>query len=497
MKTIIHIAAEAEPKELHGVLDAEEIFGVHLAVAIEEAADEDEAKSAVDRFLAELPVGSFHLYEVDAAGGPATHIAELSRLYASPTAANLSLDRPRTMEWLHSAKMAFWRLAEGRDDPPTEEELLAFPFYEAPVESDTDMRNARAVDLLRATAKWPAPLAQDIGLTVPLRSDDARQNPGQSHVIVFLSEALDHTSVAVNAEPFAVNEPAVLSVLHDGSKAYGISAGIVPVHASAGALLEDTGRFITPEDNDTLARLVSRIEERSPSLLVASTMLDDIALNETVLKELAGLADEQTLQDDVALSIDVLHWIMQAGFVTLFDVPLVALTAFEPAQDKRAPARQKSAVLQRLSRIIAGYYETDAALADPVDEVALYRLLHDGLRQQLAGLLTPDALWKSLSPLLPEGTRRNLIDAAMSATPTGGVTLWKNWREDLTLFTNNSPKCRCFWKANPERRPGFLSAASAPIWMKTPVSSTWISRQREFRWSRTKHLQSSSVASGR
>lgn len=434
MKTIIHIAAEAEPKELHGALEAEEIFGVHLAAAIEEATDEDEAKSAVDSFLAELPAGSFHLYQVDAAGGRATHIAELSRLYAFPTAANLSLDRPRTMEWLHSAKVAFWRLAEGRNDQPTEEELLAFPFYAAPVASDTDMRNARAVDLLRATAKWPAPLAQDIGLTVPLRSDDARQNPGQSHVIVFLSEALDQNSATVNAAPFAPDEPVVLSVIQDGSEAYGISAGIVPVHTSAGALLEDTGRFITPADNDTLARLVSRIEERSPSLLVASTMLDDIALNETVLKELASLADDQTLPDDTALPADVLHWLMQAGFVTLFDVPLVALTAFEPAQDKSAPARQKSAVLQRLSRIIAGYYETDPVLAHPVDEVALYRLLHDGLRQHLADLPTPDALWKSLSPLLPIETRRNLIDAAMSATPTGGVTPWKKWREDLTLF---------------------------------------------------------------
>ncbi|MDA7963929.1 hypothetical protein [Ruegeria sp.] len=434
MSAIIHIAAEAEPTELHGHDDALEIFGAHLAIEMD-VADEDSAEAAVEAFLTALPLGKFFLFAIDSANA-VTNLGELDRAHA------VSASDGAVMAWLRDARDAFRDLANQTKELSTglrSDDDIAF--FNSPSRTDADMRNARAVDLLRATAKWPAPIAQNAGLTVPLICNIARDETSHN-VVVFIDAHLDVDTLTFAAEVDVNAEIARLTVTTPDGSTFNIHTGIVERYdeSTLGALFEKTGKFKTLENADALARLTSRIEELAPSLLTSSAIMDDIALNENLVRTLAGLADDDAIPPETELPEAVLHLLMQAGIVTLFDVPMIALQLPAPAPNNTAFAVPRSAILQRLSRGIASRFEQENPALD-VDEGLLYARLHAALHSILGTLHTAgppqtlERLWTSLAPVIADNDRMPLLEKAVVGEIPEARIAWFEWREKVEDYS--------------------------------------------------------------
>ncbi|MEP0145360.1 MAG: hypothetical protein ABJE77_10440 [Tateyamaria sp.] len=433
MSAIIHIAAEAEPTELHGH-DALEIFGAHLAIEMD-VADEDSAEAAVEAFLTTLPLGKFFLFAIDNANA-VTNLGELDRAHA------VSSSDGAVMDWLRDARDAFRDLANQTKELSTGQKSDDdIAFFNSPSRDDADMRNARAVDLLRATAKWPAPIAQNASLTVPLICNVARDE-NSHNVVVFIDAHLDVDTLTFAAEVDVNAEIAKLTVTIPGGSTFSIHTGIVERFDEKvlGSLFEKTGKFKTLENGDTLARLTSRIEELAPSLLTSSAIMDDIALNEQFIRALVGLAADDAIPPEMELPEAVLHLLMQAGIVTLFDVPMIALQLPAPAPNNTAFAVPRSAFLQRLSRGIASRFEQENPALD-VDEGLLYARLHDALRLTLATLHTVgppqtlEGLWTSLLPVIADNDSMPLLEeVVVGEIPETRIT-WVKWRERIEDYS--------------------------------------------------------------
>lgn len=436
MTQIIHIAAETEPTALHGAQGAVEVFGAHLAVEFRDETEED-AKILVEQFLQSLSGGTFQLLTID---GTNTVPTELTRLYAIPADEDQSFDAAKTMAWLNDAKHAFVKLANGIDTDPTDDQMAKYPFYTSMASADRNLAQAGAVDLLRATAKWPAPLAQDVGLTVPLSRNAALDNT-KVNVIVYLPAGVEPGDVTFTVTD--IEDPVSLAVKQDGNTLFELSTGKVLPYSDVSDLFADSGVFKTPTDSDTLARLLTRIEEHAPSLLTASTLLDDVASDPAVIANIAGLSGPDALEDDTELPADLLRWLRQAIIVALFDVPLIALAFFDPAENKSLPAQPKGAILQRLSRLIAGFFEPTALESkQELDETILYRMLHMKLQTELT-FASPNELWTTMGGVLPGTSRVDTIAKAMEAGQVE-TTTWKKWQESQDKFLNELAELAVF-----------------------------------------------------
>ena len=438
MSTVIHIAAEAEPTELHGVDETKEVFGAHLAVEARMTngtSDENEAnaKAAFGSFLHALPTGRFYLLAVRKTDESVVGYTELARRFAAPPSDG------KILAWLESARAAFKELADNAREltPGDGRSDETFAFFNNSARGDASVHNARAIDLLRATAKWPAPIAQNAGLTVALESDVSR-DPANHHAVVFVEDGLDIANLSFTV---TISGELMMLAVADagGSTLLEIHSSLVGDYAAPGPLFESDGRFDTLDNADILARLAGRIEELSPSLLTASALLDDIALDEGFIRGLAGLSEGEELKPEQELPDAVWHWLMQISVVSLFDVPLAALKLPEPAADNTAPATPRNTVLQRLSRRIVGYFEQADPDAD-LDEARLYKKLHEALGAKLDLLDTlgngtdRENLWASLG-MLPGIQRMNHIHDVLTKPPPSGTVEWSDWQADTAEFS--------------------------------------------------------------
>lgn len=432
MSSIIHIAAESEPKELHGQDGAIEVFGAHLAFEATEA-NEMQANAKFAEFLTNLPLGKFYLFAIDN-GNVVHNQGELNRAYA------VDASDGSILTWLEVCHDAFQELADNTIElTPANTPKFKIAFFNSASRTDADMRNARATDLLRATGKWPAHIAQDAGLTVPLISDHARL-AGAHHVVMFLRQGLDPNTLTFAASVDTNSELAELTVSDAGVELFQVRTSLVKEYTPVGDLFDNTGKFLTPNQTDALARLSGRIEELAPSLLGASAVMDDIALNEDLIRALGSMPPGEKIPDDTALPEAELFGLMRAGIVTLFDVPMIALQLPSPAANKAAPAQQRSTVLQRLSRGIASRFELENPALD-VDETLVYAICHQALASKLVDLHQLNAtggqetLWTSLQPVILDNDRLKLLhDALVGMVPANTVT-WKEWREEVAEYT--------------------------------------------------------------
>lgn len=426
MTLIYHVAAEAEPRELHGEVDDVSVIGVHLA--LQSTSDsEGGAQAEIEDALSWIANGTFHLFKVS--GGAANPVEELTRLY--PVPAYPSFGWAQVRAWLRRSKQAYYRLDAGfAFDTDIVDVSESFEFYKAPAAGDRLIAQARAVDLLRATAKWPAPLAQDAGLTVLLKTTRPLA-PSSEYFVVFVPEGLDLASLSFATPQIDTGLATVAfkTAPADPEPAFEARSGIFEPYKAADPFLEPNGGTTT-QTSAAASRLLTRIEERAPSLLTA-TLLDDIALSPNFAGDLLGI-EPAKLGPDVAMPADVLHWFTRASVMSLFDVPCAALHFIEPAMDKEEAARPKGAILQRLTRRIAGFYELPQQGGHDVDETKLYRLL---LEQLKAALTTQSLanLSEDLADIVPGFANLEKVSAAFG-TPPGGTTTWETWQTEFRAF---------------------------------------------------------------
>ncbi|SDG08016.1 hypothetical protein [Sulfitobacter delicatus] len=427
MTLIYHVAAEAEPRELHGEIDDVSVIGVHLA--LQSTSDsEGGAQAEIEEALSRIAHGTFHLFKVD--GSAAAPVEELTRLY--PVPADPSFGWTQVRAWLRRSKQAYYRLDAGLAfDTDIVDVSESFEFYKVPAEGDRLIAQARAVDLLRATAKWPAPLAQDAGLTVPLKTEQPLQESSRFFV-VFLPEGLDLASLHFAAPQIDADLATVAfkTDLADPEPAFEARSGIFDPYTAADPFLQADGGTTT-QTSAVASRLLTRIEERAPSLLTAATQLDDIALSPNFAGDLLGIAPAKP-DPGAAMPADVLHWFKRASVLSLFDVPCAALHFVEPAMDKAVAARPKGAILQRLTRRIAGYYELPQQGGHDVDETKLYRLLLEELKTALADSPLVH-LNEDLKKIVPGFVDLKEVSAAFG-TPPGGTVTWDVWQTEFRAF---------------------------------------------------------------
>lgn len=403
MSYVMHIAAEAEPLELHGLdgIDVLDVYGAHLAI---EALGNDEAaaKVLVEALLDRLPLGSFALCEIDV--DTATLVAPLERVF--PAEGNAAYVKA----WLGDCQTIFAGLATKEDDG----EKPTPPFYATPPRAIADVRNATAVDLLRSTAKWPAPLAQEAGLTTAVKNSFER-DVEKFYAIVFLPEGVAWADVAVSVLDFDKDAKlARLEITLPSGETVELLSALVDDYEAPGNLFEPSGLFEAPGDAEALARFAERIEEAAPSLTGLSGVVLSLAANAEMMADL-GVEPMQ-----------LLSWIGRAATAALFDVPVVALSLPEPDEEGRDVIRHSS-VLQRLPRIIAGAFEDKDQLLD-VDESRFYSNLHRELAKELAGITPPD-LWTQISAIVPDAVRLERVGMALRGE-TFDVS-WKTWDETV------------------------------------------------------------------
>lgn len=429
MKRIFHVVTEREPGKLHGD-ETQAFFGTHLALQVD-ATDEETARGALSDFLTELLEAEFHLFQLKE--GELAWVQQLNRTtnLGAPV-----IDAAYVMSWLNSAKQTFVQLnlELPMDETPGDDQMAAQSFYAASAEGQRNMSQARAVDLLRATAKWPAPLPQSVGLTVPLHGDVPEAD--KKYVIACLEKGLSKDDVTLTITENANGDeelPLVLSVTADSRDLYDLSTAIFSNLKPLPQGCQDDGTFDLPEFGPEMARLLTRIEERAPSLLTLSGLLDEIAMDPSVIRAIHGLANDVPLTDETILDSRHLNWIMRASVLTLFDVPLAGLH-FVPTVDWSSPPR--GAILQRLVRLIADDFETTKAYRGlEVDETKLYANLHARLMSSdHVGDMTPETLWESLEPLVSEKIAQGPIPKALVSVLPSEETTYADWKTSLVTF---------------------------------------------------------------
>lgn len=454
MSAIIHLTADAEPLALHGVdyTGDTQIFGVHLALQVKHSAinpslapEQVEAQKAVDEaegraetasFLQGLPTGTFRLLEIDRK----EFVAAATTI--TPVESQPSGD---ILDWLDRAKEGFAELQVQRvksTGPRAAGGTRQF-YSRSTFAEDVSFTSASAFDLLRATAKWPAPLAQRPGLMRAVQFDFPL-DPTKKYALVYVpvGEAPELHSVSIMNEDVTLvlkigtddaGNPVTRTQMTNLLTAYDEAA-----NTELG--LQNTGVFTLSDGSEERVRLLTRIEEQAPTLLWPATTLGSMALDpEFAARFLAG-GDQLTKTSDLPRA--VLDWILKASVVSLFDIAISGLllpTLNDVPPDAPPVIRRQSTVLQRLSRRIVARFDAAAEAAgniSPVKEAEVYKALHVALHTGLTGI-TAGKLPDQVTKLLPD-KELPISKAALATTPQvgDGVTVtWEVWQEHLRQFS--------------------------------------------------------------
>lgn len=447
----VHLTADAEPLELHGVTDAgyTKVFGVHLAVQVL-SEDEVVGEAVTEAFLDGLPSGSLLLLDVSG-GAVADTGVEVKTI--TPVYSRASGD---VMEWLREANEGFaeleaLRLSAADVAKAAGEER---PFFNRDADRGADggvsFTSASAFDLLSATAKWPAPLAQHHGL---MRAASFEQEILEASQFVLVWLPPDQEFVSARAAQ--VDEKIEVTLrLKDAD---GVEAEYVQVTNlleaykgdNDGLGLKDSGVFELSGGDELRARLLARIEAEGPTLLWPAISLTSMGLAPEFVAEFLpepqpGQTKLENLRDDTPLPRSVLDWIKKAAAVSLFDVTIsgLLLPVLNVVTVPGGPdpvIKRQSTVLQRLSRRIAVAFDTAAEAAgqiSPVDEPELYAALHVALWRRLAGLTAGDLATQLREDFADKELAR--VIAALDATPNVNnpdTVSWQKWQEELHEFS--------------------------------------------------------------
>ncbi len=404
MTQIVHLTAAAEPVELHSLEDnVERAFGVQLAFEVR-GENEPTAKTQVEGFLDMLPKAVFLLADWD---GTDLTCTLLPRSFeANPDSP------PDILNWLEISKQQYMRLA----GLPEETDPDTFPFYATERRATADMRNAKAVDLLRATWRWPAPLAQDAGLVSAVTMPAAT---AAQQFILIAPEGTDPDKITGTATPLADDDVGLfqLELENDNTPLpYVIlTPNLVDLELDLPSGFEESGLFQVPGASEAQHRLLTRIEERAPSLLWAPTVLGQEARRTRGAFEDAG-----------EISGARFDWLVRASAVSIFDVVLAGLLL--PVSNTATDVTRRGSVLSRLSRRVAGEYEARNIALD-VDEDRLYLNLHQGLWTWVSNLEIAE-IWDSIKTALPQDSTLLKIEAVLTGQTTDNFAL-DAWEDEL------------------------------------------------------------------
>lgn len=430
MINVIHIVAEPEPPALHGLADPLRVFGVHLALEVtsdEDVSDEMErdAEQTFEEFAVRAPLGEFHLYRIEA--GEAHHVAPLPRDRLMPGNPPGRLD---VMKWLLKCRDALQTL-DGQGSAGVAPASKP-RFFVTPQRETADMRNARAVDLLRASARWPAPVAQHAGLTSALVADAA--GPGDEVIVFIPVERGMPTKVEVVGK---LHEGSQTALYHLAMEWEDPAGTIVETFETKTPLLKQyevaqLSNGLRPDGSvdivphaDPLHRLVVRIEDRASSLLWPTTILGTIAGIDEVMKEFQPNGQE-------LFSPDGLRWFIRASVVTLFDPSITGLLL--PVSNEQSRVRRFGEVLGRLTRLVAGTFEAADTRLD-VDERKLYLNLHERLWEKFATWATPETLLPEIVKMFPDPDELGRIKASLGPKMDAPLISRDRWMAELDLLS--------------------------------------------------------------
>ncbi len=440
MIPIVHLSSQAEPGALHGIQTANtQVFSAHLSIQILRNNVLDEEDGALDlthTFLDTLQSGSFHFFDMSPGNGkPAVYLSAIDRLLPKM----VMTDPKGVKTWLDNAKIGFLELARETSGNNSAINEVRFYLTQSSDTGDASLHNATAFDLLRSTAKWPAPLAQNTGLMTALKIEwDSAANPD---VTIVFTPGSDVPGVQIDVVGDNSNDGMYeLSVTYktdEGTKTIKQrTPKLVPFNELAlGRLFRPDGSFLIPGDADMLNRRLTRIEEQAPTLLWPATTLGSMAQDPKVGASLAKVNPDE-LSDETLLPAAIVHWIARASAVSMFDVMIGGLLL--PFHNKADEVNRQSIVLQRLSRRFVGYFE----LSDPsleLKEDKVYLAIHNALWAHLTSLDTK-LLWNTIAEALSEepnqeeSSLEKIRNALKTNTPAGTVS-WKNWNDLLSRLS--------------------------------------------------------------
>ncbi|MEP3329320.1 hypothetical protein [Sedimentitalea sp.] len=416
MTRFVHLTPAAEPLGLHPTAkETERVYAVQLALEVT-TGDEDNAKADFDSFLAMLLGAEYFLIQIDNNMNVVGDPVKLERAFTvSPGA-----DAPDVSGWLERAKAEFARLSEQAGGDPKPD------FFLSKDRLDADMRNARAVDLLRGAWRWPAPLAQRAGLVSAVRAPLASGNTEFLIMVPKDNEEADLKVVKVEkledmdrGDRFDVT---MEWTKPEKGESIIRTAALEELDLVMPKRFGKTGVYHLPDRADDLQRLSQRIEERAASLLWPATVLGSLA------------ADAQWKDAFAQDPGGHLFWITQASALSMFDVAVGGLLL--PVSNEPDEAHRRSFVLERLTRLVAGTLEAEKFSLD-VNERALYLNLHRALWAGIAAK-TPVDVWASIATLVPEGTPLEFVE--------------KSLKQDTAFFDEQAEE----WEAALDRLSGEL-----------------------------------------
>jgi hypothetical protein len=449
MTTKVHLTADAEPLELHGVANAgqTQVFGVHLAMQ-ELGETEEVAETRTAGFLDGLSAGSFLLLDLSggAVADTGVDVKTITPVKSRPSA--------EVMDWLQNAKQGFAELEDLRlsaaELAKTAGKVRPFFSRDEDRGEGASFTSASAFDLLSATAKWPAPMAQYHGLMRAVSFDQEIQEASQL-VLVWLPPDQDFVS-ALAAQVDEKIEVTLRLKDADGEEANYIQVTSLLVAYkgdNVGLGLKDSGIFDLSGGDELRVRLLARIEAEGPTLLWSAISVTSMGLAPEFVAEflpepLPGQTKLENLRDDTPLPRSVLDWIKKAAGVSLFDVTisgllLPVLNVVPVPVGPGSVIKRQSTVLQRLSRRIAAAFDTAAEASgqiSPVDEPELYAALHVALWRRLAGLTVGDIATQLREEFADHELGR--VIAALDATPNVNnpdTVSWQKWQDELHEFS--------------------------------------------------------------
>lgn len=394
MKEIIHLTPEAEPREFHGLTEDFEAQSAHLSFEVLPEGEpdlmtaDDLARRRFENFLGSVSKSVFFVVDIPAktAFDPVNAVAlpawiEVPRTFVAKTPV------PDMLDWLdrnralyHDAGGGHFYLSKGSDGRKV-----------------ADMRNATAVEYLRGTARIPAPLAQNAGLMTVLKVPKVSE-VGARQLLIVLPEGEAPTSVSVTENsPVIGAEPALLDVVVSSDKAETFrfrTSELQPFDKETlGRLFQPDGSFLIDGSADTFQRLARRVEERAATLLWPATVLGSIAAAEIN----AGTHEWAERE---------LVWLAQASALTMFDIAIVGLVL--PVSNGQLITR-RSGVIERYTRLLAGYFEAQDIGLD-VDETVLYQKLHSAIKAKIDSTTLEDVVI-TLEQLFADDSLEVLIQA--------------------------------------------------------------------------------------
>jgi hypothetical protein len=452
MTDIIHLAAEPEPGPLHGLAADAQVYSVHLSFQSLDVTEED-GQAAMKSFLTTVPTGRCYLVALPAAPDNGDVVSEATRLTPDPDS-----DGSPMLNWLREAKEGLSKLAALNTQTPEALRAAKMQFFArpsgAPVDAAT-MQSASAFDLMRATAKWPAPLAQREGVMSAVTLDETVTET-DNFALVFVADGETLTAVELlPTEPDDDPEVYRITVTVERGTIQSTRAQtanrLVPyaVDEMNAHQLSPDGAYILDGHSDALGRLMVRIEEQSPTLIWPTPSVLGLGQNETLIKTLAGLpADGVPPPDKTELPEQALHWLKDAAIFSVFDVMIGGLLL--PADNPTPPPdiadptprfERQSTVLQRLSRRLGGYFENqiDPDTGQPlrVDEPVLYDKLHQALWRTLMRV-NHESIPGQLEPLLSQEANALIKQHFAKAQPGADARItWGEWKKDHQKFTES------------------------------------------------------------